>query len=216
MDLYKVRLKQDEKVSKIGYDKIHNDIGDGTVDFYEETIKSKSIYKGNVTEYVIEDVKLPNGEMSQREIVRHAEASAVIPFTDSDEIVLVKQYRKAIDQVSIEIPAGIKDDTDSDGLFTAKRELEEETDYNAKTWTFVTSFYSTPGFTDEFLEIYEARDLFLVEDSLAQDDDENVEVIIATFDEAWELYEQGLLRDSKTVFALFYWKLKRLENKLGE
>ncbi|WP_423189658.1 NUDIX hydrolase [Alkalibacterium sp. f15] len=184
--------------------------------FYEETIKSTSIYKGNVTEYIVEEVKLPNGEMSQREIVRHAGASAVIPFTQSGEIVLVKQYRKAIDKVSIEIPAGLKDDSDLDGLHTAKRELEEETDYNAKSWKFVTSFYSTPGFTDEFLEIYEATDLYLVDDSLAQDDDETVEVIIATYDEAWDLYEQGLLRDSKTVFALFYWKMKKLEIKLGE
>lgn len=186
------------------------------MDFYEETIKSTSIYKGNVTEYVVEEVKLPNGEMSQREIVRHAAASAVIPFTESGEMILVKQYRKAIDQLSVEIPAGIKDDSDSDGLHTAKRELEEETDYNARSWKFVTSFYSTPGFTDEFLEIYEATDLYLVDNSLAQDEDENVEVIIATFEEAWDLYEQGLLRDSKTVFALFYWKMKRLETKLGE
>ena len=100
------------------------------MNLYEETIKSTSIYKGNVTEYIVEEVRLPNGEMSQREIVRHAGASAVIPFTQSGEIVLVKQYRKAIDQVSIEIPAGIKDATDPDGLHTAKRELEEETDYN--------------------------------------------------------------------------------------
>lgn len=186
------------------------------MEFYEETLKSTSIYKGNITEYLVQEVKLPNGEISQREIVRHAAASAVIPFTQDDKIVLVKQYRKAIEQVSVEIPAGLKDDTDTDGLHTAKRELEEETEFNAKSWKFVTSFYSTPGFTDEFLEIYEATELFLVENGLVQDDDENVEVIIATFDEAWELYENGLLRDSKTVFALFYWKMKRLERQLGE
>ena len=185
------------------------------MDFYEETIKSTSIYKGNITEYIVEDVRLPNGEMSQREIVRHDGAAAVIPFTASGELVLVKQYRKAIDQVSVEIPAGLKDKADHDGLETAKRELEEETGYKADNWKFVTSFYSTPGFTDEFLEIYEATGLVLADDPLIQDDDENVEMIVASFDEAWELYDQGLLRDSKTVFALFYWKLKRLEKELG-
>lgn len=186
------------------------------MEFYEETIKSTSIYKGNVTEYVVEDVKLPNGEMSKREIVRHAGAAAVLPFTKTGELILVKQYRKAIDQISIEIPAGLKDESDHDGLETAKRELEEETGYNAEKWEFVTSFYSTPGFTDEFLEIYEAENLYLAESPMSLDEDETVEVIVATYDEAWEFYHKGLLRDSKTVFALFYWKMKKLEKELGE
>ncbi|MDN6293237.1 MAG: NUDIX hydrolase [Alkalibacterium sp.] len=184
--------------------------------FYEETIRSKTIYKGNVTEYVVDDVKLPNGKMAKREIVRHDGAAAVLPFTNDDKLVLVKQYRKAIDQLSIEIPAGLKDESDENSMETAKRELEEETGYNAKSWKFVTSFYSTPGFTDEFLEIYEATDLFQIEDPLSPDEDENIEVIKATYDEAWDYYNKGLLRDSKTVFALFYWKMRKLEIKLGE
>ncbi|MCC5895090.1 MAG: NUDIX hydrolase [Alkalibacterium sp.] len=179
------------------------------MEFYEETVEDKSIYKGNVTEYTVQKVKLPNGKIAQREIVKHAGAAAVIPFTDDGRLVLVKQYRKAIENESVELPAGLKDADDESGLSTAKRELEEETGFRAKEWSFVTSFYSTPGFTDEFLEIYEASNLLLVDEPLPQDEDENVEVIIATYDEAWSLYEQGLLRDSKTVFALFYWKMKR-------
>ncbi|GEK91542.1 ADP-ribose pyrophosphatase [Alkalibacterium kapii] len=184
--------------------------------FYEETIKSTSIYKGNITEYVVEDVKLPDGKQAKREIVRHDSAAAVLPFTKDGELILVKQYRKAIDQISIEIPAGLQDKTDKDGMETAKRELEEETGYKAKKWSFVTSFYSTPGFTDEFLEIYEATDLYLAEDPLSQDEDENLELITASYEQAWDLYHKGLLRDSKTVFALFYWKMKKLDIKLGE
>lgn len=181
--------------------------------FYEETVESKSLFKGNVTEYVVEKVRLPNGQFAQREIVRHDAASAVIAFTENDEIVLVKQYRKAIESESVEIPAGLLDEEDESGLEAAKRELEEETGYQAEHWSPVTSFYSTPGFTDEYLEIYEAHGLKKVENPLAQDDDENLELIIATYDEAWELYEKGLLRDSKSVFALFYWKMKRLMKK---
>lgn len=183
------------------------------MDFYEETVEERSVYKGNVTEYTVQKVKLPNGKIAQREIVRHAGAAAIIPFTDDGQLILVKQYRKAIESESIEIPAGLKDLEDESGLNTAKRELEEETGFKAKDWNFVTSFYSTPGFTDEFLEIYEATDLYLADDPLQQDDDENVEVITATYDEAWALYEEGLLRDSKTVFALFYWKMKRQMTK---
>lgn len=179
------------------------------MEFYEETVEETTIYKGNVTEYTVQKVKLPNGELAQREIVRHAGAAAIIPFTEDGRLILVKQYRKAIESESIEIPAGLKDADDESGLNTAKRELEEETGYKARQWDFVTSFYSTPGFTDEFLEIYEASDLYLVDDPLPQDEDENVEMIIATYDEAWAFYEKGLLRDSKTVFALFYWKMKK-------
>lgn len=179
------------------------------MEFYEETVEEQSIFKGNVTEYIVKKVKLPNGKIAQREIVKHAEAAAIIPFTKDGRLILVKQYRKAIEKESIEIPAGLKDLDDESGLSTAKRELEEETGFKAEKWSFVTSFYSTPGFTDEFLEIYEASDLYLVDEPLAQDEDENVEVIKATYDEAWALYEEGLLRDSKSVFALFYWKMKR-------
>jgi ADP-ribose pyrophosphatase len=184
------------------------------VEFKEETIRSKSIYKGNITEYIIEDVRLPDGKEAKREIVRHDGAAAVIAFDEEDRMLFVKQYRKAIDQLSIEIPAGIMDAEDKDGLETAKRELEEETGYQAVEWSFVTSFYSTPGFTDEYLEIYQAKKLIRVENPLAQDEDENIELLPLTFEEAWGEYEKGLLRDSKSVLALFYWKMKKLEEKL--
>lgn len=180
------------------------------MDFYEETVKSKSVFKGNVTEYVVEQVRLPNGKLAQREIVRHDKAAAIIAFTEEDKLVLVKQYRKAIEQVSVEIPAGLIDETDDNGLSAAKREFEEETGYQAKEWSPVTSYYSTPGFTDEYLEIFEAKDLSKVDSPLDQDEDETIELIEASYDEAWELYEKGELRDSKSVFALFYWKMKRL------
>lgn len=182
------------------------------MEFFEETVSEKSIYKGNVTEYTVQEVRLPDGKKAQREIVRHAGASAIIPFTSDGRMVLVKQYRKAIDQISVEIPAGIKDEGDDTGLVTARRELEEETGYQADEWNFVTSFFSTPGFTDEYLEIFEATGLQKVDNPLTMDEDESIELLEVTFDEAWELYEQKLLRDSKTVFALFYWKMKRLQD----
>ncbi|TVP92393.1 NUDIX hydrolase [Alkalibacterium sp.] len=185
------------------------------MEFFEETVSEKSIYKGNVTEYTVQEVRLPDGKLAQREIVRHAGASAVIPFTQDGRMVLVKQYRKAIEQLSVEIPAGIKDEVDDTGLVTAKRELEEETGYQADEWEFVTSFFSTPGFTDEYLEIYEATGLKKVDNPLEMDDDEAIELIEVTFDEAWDLYGQKLIRDSKTVFALFYWKMKKLQESLS-
>ncbi|WP_080146188.1 NUDIX hydrolase [Marinilactibacillus piezotolerans] len=182
------------------------------MEFEEKTLSSEVIYDGKVTKYVIEEVLLPNGQHSKREIVRHDGAAAVIALTEDDKMLFVKQYRKAIEQISVEIPAGLKDEEDEDGLVTAKRELEEETGYQGEQWNFVTSFYSTPGFTDEFLEIYEARGLKLAENPLPKDEDETIELMTLTFEEAWTEYEKGTLRDSKSVFALFYWKMTRLQN----
>lgn len=181
------------------------------MEFEEKTIKSELIYDGKVTKYIVEDVLLPNGQQSKREIVRHDGAAAVIAFTEDQKLLLVKQYRKAIEKISIEIPAGLKDAEDEDGLNTAKRELEEETGFQAEDWSFVTSFYSTPGFTDEFLEIYEAAQLIKVENPLPKDEDETIELLALTFEEAWRAYEEGYLRDSKSVFALFYWKMKKIQ-----
>lgn len=186
--------------------------GSEKMDFEEKTLKSKLIYDGKVTKYFVEDVLLPNGKESKREIVRHDGAAAVIAFTEDQKLLLVKQYRKAIEQISIEIPAGLKDAEDENGLKTAKRELEEETGYQAKDWDFVTSYYSTPGFTDEFLEIYEANRLIKMENPLPKDEDETIELLELTFEEAWEEYEKGNLRDSKSVFALFYWKMKIVQD----
>lgn len=98
-------------------------------------------------------------------------------------------------------------------LEAAQRELEEETAYQAKNWSEVTSFYNTPGFCNEKLTIFEASELVAVDNPLAQDEDENLRVMTLTFEEAWELMESGRICDSKTVFALFYWKMKQLETK---
>lgn len=178
--------------------------------FEEKTLTSNSIYKGNITEYEVQEVKLPNGNKATREIVRHDEAAAIIPFINN-KLVCVKQYRKPIEKVTVEIPAGLVDEGEST-IQTAERELEEETAYKAGNLSLVTSFYTTPGFTDEKVYIYEANDLEMVEEPLEKDEDETIEILELTYDQAWEAYEKGFINDSKTVFALYYWKIKQLEN----
>lgn len=181
---------------------------------FEEKIDSvETIHEGVITTYELAEVTLPDGKSAQREIVRHHDAAAVVAFTSEDKLILVRQYRVAIGQTTLEIPAGLKDPEDEDTLVTAKREFEEETGLRADKWKAVTSFYSTPGFTDEYLEIYEATDLEKVEDALEQDEDEFIELLALTYEEAMEAYEKGELCDSKTVFALFYWQLKKLKSK---
>src|SRR5699024_5433789 len=108
-------------------------------------------------DYTIEEVLLPNGKTAQREIVRHDAASAILPFTEDGKAVFVKQFRKPVNQLFIEIPAGLINSDETDPLSAAERELEEETGYQADEWKLITSFYSSPGFTDEYLTVYEAQ-----------------------------------------------------------
>ena len=126
------------------------------MEFEEKITSVETIHEGVVTTYQLAEVTLPDGKSAQREIVRHKSAAAVIAFTEELKIVLVRQYRVAIGKTTLELPAGLREEEDQDGIITAKRELEEETGLRSENWRFVTSFYSTPGFTDEFLEIYEA------------------------------------------------------------
>lgn len=181
------------------------------MEFEEKIDNIETIHEGAVTTYQLADVTLPDGEKAKREIVRHKPASAVIAFTEDNKLLLVRQYRVAIEKTTLELPAGIQEEDDKDGVVTAKRELEEETGMRAHNWRFVTSFYSTPGFTDELLEIYEAYELEPVDNPRAHDEDEFIEVVALDFDEAMDAYANGELCDSKTVFALFYWNMRRLK-----
>jgi len=178
------------------------------MDFEEKTLSSKIIYKGNLIDFVVDNVQLPNGETSSRELVKHPGAVAIMAITADEKMIFVKQYRKAVEQVLLEIPAGKIDFTDKSPLETGKRELEEETGFHAESFELETSFYTSPGFANELIYIYVARGLTRVEIPLAQDEDEFIELVCLTFDEAWEAYEKHLIYDAKTVYALIAWKLK--------
>lgn len=183
------------------------------MDLTEKTLNETLIYDGKIASYYVQDVLLPNGEKSIREIIRHDEAVGVIPFTEDGKVVFVKQFRKPIDRVLIEIPAGLVEKNEMDPLAAAKRELKEETGYTGSNWSEVTGFYSSPGFTDEYLTIFTTTVLSEKKVALNLDNHEFLEVVELTFEEAWANYEAKEIADAKTVFALHYWKQKRLEQK---
>lgn len=186
------------------------------MEFEEKITNVETVHKGKITTYELADVTLPDGKEAEREIVRHDSAAAVIAFTEDEKLILVRQYRVAIGKTTLELPAGLRDEEDQDGIITAKREFEEETGLRGHDWRFITSFYSTPGFTDEFLEIYEARNLERVDDALKADEDEFIEVVALDFEEALDAYSRGELCDSKTVFALYYWRMRRQKGATNE
>ncbi len=128
------------------------------VNLEEKTIQTKEIFDGKIIKVQVEDVTLPNGHTSKREIIKHPGAVAVIPITKDNKIIFVKQYRKPLEKVLVEIPAGKLEEGEAP-ITTALRELEEETGYTTKSLHYVTSFYTSPGFADEIIYLYETSDL---------------------------------------------------------
>lgn len=174
-------------------------------DLFEKTLATKSIFKGKVIELVVKDVQLPDGNTSKREVVYHPGAVAVIAVTEEKKIVLVNQFRKALEKTIVEIPAG-KLEKGEEPLDCAKRELEEETGYKSEELTFVTSFYTSPGFADEIIHVFYTDALLKGETN--PDSDEFIDVVEVTLEEAEKLMLEQRIHDAKTVFAIQYLKLK--------
>lgn len=175
--------------------------------YEEKTISSKSIYEGKIISLRVEDVKLPDGNVAKRELVKHPGAVATIPITADGKIILVKQYRKALNRTLVEIPAG-RMEIGEEPLVTAKRELEEETGYGTSKITYVQSFATSPGFADEVIHLYVAEELYVIENPAEGDEDEFIELIEVTIEEAEKLVASEEIYDAKTAFAILYAKFE--------
>lgn len=176
--------------------------------FREKTIEREQIFSGRMIDLYLDQVELPNGAKSSREIVRHPGAVAIIPITEEGKIVLVEQYRKPLEKSLLEIPAG-KLDPGEEPAQTAIRELEEETGYTTDHLTYLTSAYSSPGFSDEILYIYLAEQLKISNSGRELDEDEFVEVFEYPLDQLEELETSQRIHDLKTSYAIQYLKLQQ-------
>ena len=174
----------------------------------ERTVKTEPIFDGRVIKVRVDDVVLPNGAMSKREIVNHPGAVAIIAITDEGKIVLVEQYRKALEKAIIEIPAGKLEPGEKPEV-TAVRELEEETGYVWENMEPITSFYTSPGFAAEILYVYNAPGLPQKENKAALDEDEFVELMEVSLEEANTLMKDLRIHDAKTMFAVQYLRLQK-------
>jgi ADP-ribose pyrophosphatase len=173
--------------------------------FEEKTLSSQTIYEGKIISLRLEEVELPDGNRAKRELVQHPGAVALIPITNEGKIILVKQYRKSLNRTLIEIPAG-RIEVGEDPKITALRELEEETGYGARKVTYIQSFATSPGFADEIIHLYLAENLYEIENPAAGDEDEFIELLEATIDEAEQMVAAGDIYDAKTAFAVIYAK----------
>lgn len=178
----------------------------------EKTLKSEPIFSGRVISLQVDEVELPNGKTSTREIVKHPGAVAILPITDDNKIVMVEQYRKPMDRVLIEIPAG-KLEKGEEPAHTAVRELEEETGYECESLEWLISFYTSPGFADEIVHVYIAKGLSKKKDAASLDEDEFVNVIEVTLEGALELVKEQKVYDAKTAYAIQYLQLQEALKK---
>jgi ADP-ribose pyrophosphatase len=177
--------------------------------FEEKTINTVKIFDGKVVKLQVDEVILPNGKQSKRELIKHPGAVAVVPITKEGKIVLVEQFRKPLEKSIVEIPAG-KLEPGEDPQETALRELEEETGYTTKSLTKLTSFYTSPGFADEIMHIYVAKELEKLDEAPSLDEDEFVEILEVTLEEAKQLVEEQRIHDAKTNYAVLYLEMQEL------
>lgn len=175
------------------------------MELFEKTVKSEEIYQGKIFRVLKEVVELPDGKTTTRDIVKHNGGVGVIAITADGKIPLVRQFRKGIERVSLEIPAG-KLELGEDIEECGKRELREETGYDAKKLTLLSSFSPTPAYCSEIIYVYEAENLTYEGQKLDENEFLNVEYY--TLDEIYEMIKSGEIIDAKTIIAVTMLKLK--------
>ncbi len=168
-------------------------------------LASRPIYSGRVFDVVEESIRLPSGLEQELAIVRHAGAVAVAALDEDGRLLLVRQYRHAVGDWLLEIPAGRLEPAE-DPLVAARRELEEETGHRAGRWSLLSEFYAAPGFCSERLTLFLAQDLQAVPGGgLACDDDEELQVLRMS---PAEVLENGC-EDAKTLIAVGVLRARR-------
>jgi ADP-ribose pyrophosphatase len=184
------------------------DIESIALGLYERTEKVNGIYNGRVLTMHVDDVLLCNDQKANRECVDHPGGVAVIGVTDDDMVVLVRQFRYPYKETIYEIPAG-KLEKGEDPFEAGKREFKEETGGVAEEYISLGEIYPSPGYTNEIIRLYAAKNITFEEQNL--DDDEFLQVCQISFDELIRRIMSGEIKDAKTIAAAF--KLKELMNK---
>lgn len=164
-----------------------------------ETIERTLIHHGRRFDFELVTQTVADGSTLRREVVRHPGAVVVLALTDDNRIVLIRNFRVAVEDWVWELPAGTMEPPEP-AIDCAKRELEEETGYLAGAIEPIGEFLTTPGMTDELMRAFFARDLTKVEQRLEHD--ERIEVHLTPVEETLEMIESGVLRDAKSMISI--------------
>ncbi len=173
-----------------------------------ERIKRELIHSGPILDIYEDTVKLPNGKEEKWDFVSHRMGAAcVLAVRPDGKIIMVRQYRNALDRFTLEVPAGKRDSVDEDTSICAARELEEETGYRAGKLEKLLSLKSTVAFCDEFIDVYLATNL---QETGQQHLDEAEDIDIEYYDlnELMDMCYSGKLQDAKTVASIMAYAAK--------
>jgi ADP-ribose pyrophosphatase len=172
-----------------------------------ERVDSKVVWEGKIGTVRIDSIRYDDGEVAEREVVEHPGATAVVAH-DGETLYMVRQPREAVDeQALLELPAGKLDEEGESPLDTAKRELAEEIGKGARTWQHLTSFYTSPGFTDEECHVFIATNLY--DERAEVDENERIEIVEVPLSELDHVIRD--CRDSKSLVGLLW--LRALLNR---
>ncbi len=168
-----------------------------------ELLQSKIVYRGRVFEVRQDFIRLPNGKTAQLDIVNHRDLVTILPLDSQGQIWFIRQYRRPINSFLLELPAGVAEPGE-EPVVNAQRELREEIGMASGSIQLLGSFFLAPGYSNEYMHIFLAQDLFV--SPLPEDEDEIIEIEKISASEAYQLAENGKLNDSKSIIALFWAK----------
>jgi ADP-ribose pyrophosphatase len=160
-------------------------------------------YQGRKFSFDVSRRRLPNGVEGEWECIRHPGGALAVPVTDDNLLILVKQYRVTVQGRLLEFPAGTVEPNE-DPAETIKRELEEETGYRAHRWRPIGKFPLAPGYSDEYIYAFLAQELERLAEPPDQDEDEDIEVVLLTFEEFEQAIAAGEPIDAKTITSYFW------------
>ena len=169
-------------------------------------IKRELVAKGHIIDYYHDTMQIPNANVAVWDFIKHNGAAAMVAVRDDGKLLMVRQYRNALERETLEIPAGGLNGPDEPTDLAAARELEEETGYRCELPEFLMSIRTTVAFCDEKIDIYVARNLIPSRQHL--DEDEFINVEAYTVDELVDMIYAGKLQDSKTVGAILAYARK--------
>jgi len=164
-----------------------------------QTLKTEQVYRGRVLSITKDTVSLPSGRVTIREKVTHPGSVGILPVLENGDLIFVKQFRYVIGSDLLEIPAGTIEEGESPEE-CATRELLEETGYQAGRLDLLSSFYTSPGYSNEFMWLFKATDLRSGEAKPMAD--ESIEIKVVSLGEALSLIKNGGIRDVKTICAI--------------
>ena len=168
----------------------------------EAVLETAQVYQGKLLDVRLDRVRLPDGNESTREYVKHQGAAVIIPVLDNGALIFERQFRYPVGQTFLELPAG-KIDSGEDPLQTAQRELLEETGYVARDWRYIGVMHPCIGYSNERIEIFFAQGL--QQDSRQKlDHGEFIDVLTMSLDEALFAVREGKITDGKTIVALLW------------